>query len=370
MKSLWALTAWLAVMAVPLGLAAEEPARPSLQHRWVYLATNLLVDKNVEDAMALVERAAKAGYNGVVLTDSKFLRWDELPQQYLANVHRVRAACRDRKLALIACVCPIGYANDLLARDPNLAEGLPVVDAPFVAEDGRLVPADDSARLVNGGFEQSRDNMPTGWSFVDQPGKITFIDTKVKFKGRSSLRMEDIGPHDPQYGHGRACQTLSVKPFRYYHATVSIKTENDPLIRREIIRALGKYPSPAADVIIEAALKDPVNFVRAEACEAWGHRTDNPRAVVLLSESLRSDADFDVRMAAATALGETKNPAAKVVLGEALADPDPAMQYQAVVSLQKATGQDFGNSIERGQQYIKGETPQPQSLAERFLKLF
>ena len=154
-KTLWILAA-LGVLAETATSALESHAAP-LEHRWVYLATNLLVDKNVEDALALLDRAAKAGYNGVVLTDSKFMRWDQLPERYVQNVRRVRQACRDHKLACIACVCPIGYANDLLCRDPNLAEGLPVVDAPFVAKGGRLVPADDSARLVNGGFEQSQE---------------------------------------------------------------------------------------------------------------------------------------------------------------------------------------------------------------------
>ena len=225
------MTKSLCILAAAAALAATAaPARQSraapLERRWIYLAANLLVDKNVEEALNLLERAAKAGYNGVVLSDSKFLRWDQLPDRYVQNVRRVRQACRDRKLACIACVCPIGYANDLLSRDPNLAEGLPVVDAPFVAKRGRLVPADESARLVNGGFEQSRNNLPAGWSFVDQPGKIAFIDTAVRFAGRASLRMQDIGLHDPQYGHGRACQALAVKPFRYYHVSAAVKTQD------------------------------------------------------------------------------------------------------------------------------------------------
>jgi hypothetical protein len=215
----------LAVLAAATATAAQSRAAP-LEHRWVYLGTNLLVDKNVEDAVALLERAAKAGYNGVVLTDSKFMRWDQLPKQYLANVRRVRQVCRDHELACIACVCPIGYSNDLLARDPNLAEGLPVLGAPFLAKDGRLVPADDSARLANGGFEQSKNNMPSGWSFVDQPGKITFIDTAVRSEGRASLRMQDISLHDPKHGHGRVCQTLAVQPFRYYHLSAAVKTQD------------------------------------------------------------------------------------------------------------------------------------------------
>jgi hypothetical protein len=234
----------LCCAALALLVATTAFAVPSsaalLEHRWFYLATNLLVDKNVDDAIKLFERAAKAGYNGVVLTDSKFMRWDDLPEHYLANVRRVRQSCRDHKLACIACVCPIGYSNDLLARDPNLAEGLPVVDAPFVAKEGRLVPANDSAQLADGGFEQSKGNMPIGWSFVDQPGKITFIDTAVHYEGRASLRMQDIGLNDPQYGHGRACQTLAVKPYRYYHVSAAVKTEDFESAGEVRIAVLGK----------------------------------------------------------------------------------------------------------------------------------
>ena len=140
MKKPLYILAVLGALAVTVTSALESDAAP-LEHRWIYLATNLLVDKNVEEDLVLLDRAAKAGYNGVVLTDSKFLRWDQLPERYVTNVRRVRQACRDHKLACIACVCPIGYANELSSRDPNLAEGLPVVDAPFVAKGGKLVPA-------------------------------------------------------------------------------------------------------------------------------------------------------------------------------------------------------------------------------------
>ena len=137
----------------------------------------------------------------------------------------------------------------------------------------------------------------------------------------------------------------------------SIRTEKDPLIRLEIIRTLGRYPGPAADAILKAALSDPEARVRVAACEAWGKRND-AQAVALLSEALRSDVDADVRLAAAKALGETKNPAAVAALGEALTDSDPAMQYRAVLSLKQATGKDLGNSVERWQQYVKGERPE------------
>jgi HEAT repeat protein len=150
----------------------------------------------------------------------------------------------------------------------------------------------------------------------------------------------------------------------------SIRREKDPLIRVEIIRALGRYPGPAADAILKAALSDTETNVRVAACEAWGRRGGDAQAVGLLSEALRSDVQSDVRLAAARALGETRNPAAVPALGEALADADPAMQYRAVLSLKQATGKDLGNSVDRWQQYVKGEHPAPApTLAERILSL-
>jgi HEAT repeat protein len=148
-----------------------------------------------------------------------------------------------------------------------------------------------------------------------------------------------------------------------------IQKENDPLIRREIVRTLGKYPGPAADAIMKAALNDPDSQVRIAACESWG-RPNDAEAIKLLAEALHSDVEFDVRMAAARALGETRNIAAKDALGEALADNDPAMQYQAVLSLKKATGKDLGEDIDAWQRYVRGEPEPTPSLADKFRRMF
>ena len=150
----------------------------------------------------------------------------------------------------------------------------------------------------------------------------------------------------------------------------SIQTEKDPLIRVEIIRTLGRYPGPDADTILKAALADDDANVRKAACEAWGRHGD-AQAVKLLTDALKSDVDSDVRLAAAKALGETKNGAAVAALGEALSDTDPAMRYRAVLSLQKVTGKDLGNSLERWQRYVKGGEPEPTpSIAERLRRAF
>jgi HEAT repeat protein len=151
----------------------------------------------------------------------------------------------------------------------------------------------------------------------------------------------------------------------------SIRTEKDPLIRIEIIRALGRYPGPAADAILKAALSDADTHVRVGACEAWGRHGD-AQALKLLSDTLRGDVDADVRLAAAKALGESKNQQAVAALGEALNDPrDPAMQYRAMLSLQQVTGKGLGDDVSAWQQYVKSMQAAPTpSVADRPHSLF
>lgn len=211
-----------------------------LLHRWIYIQTNLLVNENIDRLIALIEQAKALGYNGVVIADSKFMRWDNLPNKYIENAQKFRSACRKLKLDFIPCVFPIGYSNDLLSRDVNLAEGLPVINAPFIVRNGRLIPYDESITISNPSFEQYDDNTPTGWSFVDKPGKISFIDTNIKFDGNASLRMQDISQNDPQHGNSRAYQKLKVRPFAYYHVSVAVKTENFEAVDQTRIAVLAE----------------------------------------------------------------------------------------------------------------------------------
>lgn len=152
----------------------------------------------------------------------------------------------------------------------------------------------------------------------------------------------------------------------------SIRSETDALIRAETIRTLGNYPDSSADSVLKAALNDPDADVRIAACEAWGKR-GNAQAAELLAQSLSSDTSLDVRLAATRALGKTKNQQAVKALGDALSDTDPAMQYRAVLSLKEATGKDFGNSVDKWQQYVqdlKNSSGQTESMAERGNKVF
>jgi HEAT repeat protein len=145
-----------------------------------------------------------------------------------------------------------------------------------------------------------------------------------------------------------------------------IQGEQDPLVRRHIIRTLGYFNVPVAAVVLKAAINDSDSAARIAACESWGRR-GGTEAVEVLTGVLSSDTDTDVRLAAARAIGQTHEKAALGNLAEALVDPNPAIQYRVATSLKEVSGKDFGTDVERWRAYAKGESTQdpPESLVQR-----
>jgi hypothetical protein len=216
------LAAWLVL--APSLVRAEEARH--YDFRWFYAAHNLLVDKNVEDLLALIERAARSGYNGMVLADYKFNLLDRMGPKYFENVERVKKAAAAAKIEIIPCVCPVGYSAGLFARDPNLAEGLPVKEAPFVVKDRRAVlSAELAVRVVNGDLEQVKDGRFVGFSLQDDPGKTTFVDRTITHSGEASCRMQDVGKHN-RHGHCRLGQRVKVRPYACYRFSCWVKTRD------------------------------------------------------------------------------------------------------------------------------------------------
>jgi hypothetical protein len=212
-------------LVAPSAPAAEPP--PRFAQRWVYLQTNLLVDKNVDDALALIARAGKAGYNGVVLADYKFNILERMPPKYIKNVERVKTAANAVSIEVIPTVFPIGYSDGLLHHDANLAEGLPVKDAPFVVKDGLATLAADrtTGQLLNGDLEEVKGDRFTGFSFQDDPGKTTFVDHDVVHHGKASCRMEDPAKGSTS-GNCRLSQRVKVRPFACYRYSCWVKTKD------------------------------------------------------------------------------------------------------------------------------------------------
>jgi HEAT repeat protein len=168
------------------------------------------------------------------------------------------------------------------------------------------------------------------------------------------------------------------------HLAEEIRTEQDPLVRIQIIRTLAAIPTETAAAVLNGGMKDPDPDVRVAVCDGWGSRASaiqrssggtqtEPReadlAARLLAEALTSDTNEDVRLAAARSLGKVKNdPRAVGALGIALKDPNPALQFRAVASLKEVSNKDFGNDLEKWQQYADSVAPssqQPSVVAGR-----
>jgi hypothetical protein len=136
------------------------------------------------------------------------------------------------------------------------------------------------------------------------------------------------------------------------------RQETDPILRAEIVRAVGVYPTAASLAVLRTAVGDCDAEVRIAACLGWGRRK-GPEAAAVMSQLLGGDVDGDVRLAAAEALGDIGDRSGIAALGSVLEDKDPAMQYRAVESLKKITGQDFGNDVNRWREYVQNESAGP-----------
>lgn len=214
----------LSLFVICWSLAAHASAAEPLADRWLYLQINLQVADQVTRIEPVLERAAKSGYNGVVLADYKLNILDRVPEHYFANAARFRKLCADRKLEVIPAVCGFGYSSGILAHDPNLAEGLPAVDMPIVVREGRAISpdADQSKNHVAGDFEKRNGDQFGGWSYQDEPGAGTYADTQVKHGGECALRIENGAG---QTGNRRVTKTLAVRPWTQFHASAWIRAE-------------------------------------------------------------------------------------------------------------------------------------------------
>src|SRR5258706_1042143 len=188
-----------------LGFQTQSPAAPL--ERWVYCAQNLWVDQNITELEPLFQRAGKAGYTHVLLTDSKFSNVGDMDARYFRNVERVKKAATAAKLEIVPALFPVGYSNDLLLHDPKLIEALPVRDALFVVDHGAAhLKPDPEVSMKGADFSDLKK-----WNWKDP----TVTDDN------GAARMTA-----PKGGLMRIVQKISLQPFRQYHLSVRVKTEN------------------------------------------------------------------------------------------------------------------------------------------------
>mgnify|MGYP001576783086 CR=1 FL=1 len=210
-----------------LGLALcwlQSASAASYPDRFVWVfGWGLGKDSDVAEISRLLDTAAQHGLNGAMVSFGLDTLCQKTPD-YWRRLDEVKQAGERNKIELIPAVFSVGYGGSALAHDRNLAEGVPVEDAVFAVtgREARLVP-DEAARLANGGFEEFTENKFKSFNFHDQPGEISFADTRVKHGGQASLRLENFTAN--QHGHGRVMQEVRVRPHRAYRISLWVKTE-------------------------------------------------------------------------------------------------------------------------------------------------
>jgi Carbohydrate binding domain len=203
--------------------AADPPAAESWL--WVYAPCNFQVNEQVDRLHELLRRAKKAGYNGALVTDSKFGRISDRPDHYYDNLRRTKKLANEIGMEIIPMAGNFGYSNDLLQNDPNLAEGIAVRDSVFVVKDAKATLADTANLLPGGDFEQFKNNAPAGWDFADGPGQSSFADADVKHGGKTSLRFENFTKGN-ESGNARVSKKVAVKPWQQYHLSAWVRTKD------------------------------------------------------------------------------------------------------------------------------------------------
>ncbi|MBI4910788.1 MAG: hypothetical protein HY820_44655 [Acidobacteria bacterium] len=209
---------WLAALFPALALGQVYP------NRWVYVSKGLGTDRDVEDIRQIAETASAHGLNGMVLA-AGFDTLDLKPAAYFDRLARVRKILEDFAIELIPTGFSAGYGGAVLAHNRNLAEGLPVEDALFVARNGQArLEADPVVAVTNGGFEDFNGNTMRGYSFHDLPGVVSFTDKEIFHDGVASLRFENLtaGPA----GNARVMQEIAVHRRRSYRVTAWVRTDS------------------------------------------------------------------------------------------------------------------------------------------------
>lgn len=231
---LWPAILLASLAPAPAAVAAAD--LPNYDRRWAWAMANLLVPAEADRVVGLIERAGRAGYNGLVVSDHKLNLLGRMPPAYFEHVARVKAAADRAGIELIPAVFPIGYSSGLLAHDPNLAEGMPA-EATFVVRgrDATLAP-DPAARVVNGDLEATRGAAFAGFTYQDAPGLATVVDREVRRGGASSCRMEGFAATPTC----RLIQPVRLRPHACYVLSCWVRTRDLAPTGAFRLLALGK----------------------------------------------------------------------------------------------------------------------------------
>ncbi|HLH02591.1 MAG TPA: hypothetical protein VKX25_07465 [Bryobacteraceae bacterium] len=191
-------------------------APPQLQ-LWYWHHSDLNSDKAVAQSKALIDRAAKAGYNGLAFWDGGwiFLGAPFWPAENAARLREVSEYAVSKGMRVMGSGAPFGWSNPALtASNGNFSEGQRITGARFrVAPNGReLEFVNGLAPLENPGFENGRE----AWFGTGDPAIGL---SSASHSGKQAAVIVDAT------GNARFRQRISLTPWRQYHIRLWMKSK-------------------------------------------------------------------------------------------------------------------------------------------------
>ena len=206
----------LSFLAVVPAAQAPLSQRPAIQ-LWYYHHTYLSNDDALRSSKALVDRAAAAGYTGLVLADSNIntLGDDFMPIENQQRLGELVRYATGKHMRVIFSAALFGYSNDVLEFNPNEAEGQRIVGAEFQVNQNkkRLDFKNSFPGLANSGFEQGK----TDWFDTGDAG--LGVNT-VAHSGQNAAVIVDAP------GNARLRQKFPLRPWRQYHLRLFYKSSD------------------------------------------------------------------------------------------------------------------------------------------------
>lgn len=199
----------------PAPRLAMPPSTPQL---WYWHHAYLATDEAVDSSKALIDKAAAAGYTGLVLWDAG---WNLLGGSFWPweNEDRMREvlkyAVTKKGMRVLAQAAPFGYSNDVLTENPNWAEAQRVVGTRFQVDPSgrRLVLKSSFSGLANRGFESGKSD----WFDTNDSGIGV---NEVAHSGKGSAVIVDAP------GNARLRQRVTLQPWREYYLRVFYKSKD------------------------------------------------------------------------------------------------------------------------------------------------
>ncbi len=142
----------------------------------------------------------------------------------------------------------------------------------------------------------------------------------------------------------------------------------EPLASRAVIcRTLGAIGRPEAAPALREAVDDEDPLIRAEACRALGKVGSAADDCTLLARVMAADTQADCRVAAIEALGTLKagDPRIRILLVDGMEHADPAIRLASYEAIRSITGTDLGPDAKSWRSTLTAVAPTPEATATR-----